>query len=58
VGVRFGNRLFEIDTGMQPAYVPDGRASALDIQADRVTAIYTDRTDTLATLPPAAERNR
>jgi hypothetical protein len=59
VGVRFKDRLFEIDTGMQPAYVPDGRASALEIEGNNVTAIYTDRRDALASLEgaaPAAKR--
>jgi len=54
VGVRFKDKLFEIDTGMQPAYVPDGRASALQIEGNVVTAIYTDRSDVLATLEDAA----
>ena len=30
---------------MQPAYVPDGRASALEIVRGEVTAIYVDRRD-------------
>ena len=54
VGVRFGGRLFEIDTGMQPAYVPDGRASALEIQGGHVTAIYTDRRDVVGTVEDVA----
>ena len=29
---RFGGKVFQIDTGMQPGYVPAGRASALEIQ--------------------------
>jgi calcineurin-like phosphoesterase family protein len=39
---RFANRVFMIDTGMQPAYVTDGRASALEIRGGAFTAIYTD----------------
>jgi hypothetical protein len=39
---RFGGKVFEIDTGMQPAYVPNGRASALEIKGDVWTAIYRD----------------
>ena len=39
---RFGGRIFMIDTGMQPAYVPNGRASALEIRGDVFTAIYRD----------------
>jgi Calcineurin-like phosphoesterase len=44
---RFGGKVVQIDTGMQPAYVPDGRASALEIQNGTMTAIYTDRRDVL-----------
>jgi hypothetical protein len=39
---RFGGKIFMIDTGMQPAYVPNGRASALEIRGDVFTAIYRD----------------
>jgi len=46
--VRFNGRLFQIDTGMQPAYVQGGRASALEIAGDVFTAIYDDHKDTLA----------
>jgi hypothetical protein len=45
---RFDGRVIQIDTGMQPAYVQGGRASALDIDArhqDEATAIYVDRRD-------------
>lgn len=58
VGVRFGGRLFEIDTGMQPAYVGDGRASALQIERGTVTAIYTDRRDVVASWPEIATPSR
>ncbi len=44
---RFGGRVFALDTGMQPAYVPTGRASALEIKNGVFTAIYTDRRDVL-----------
>ncbi len=54
VGTRFGGRLFAIDTGMQPAYVPDGRASALEIVGSAVTAIYTDRKEVGSPLPESA----
>ena len=40
---RFDGRVIEIDTGMQPAYIPDGRASALEIKGDEATAIYVDQ---------------
>ena len=45
---RFDNTVFLIDTGMQPAYVPGGRASALEIRGDVVTAIYTDSRQVIA----------
>jgi hypothetical protein len=51
---RFGNRVFQIDTGMQPAYAQGGRASALEFVGDTVTAIYVDRRDAL--LPPRCGR--
>jgi hypothetical protein len=47
IGVRFGGKVIEIDTGMQPAYVPGGRASALEIEGGAFTAIYEDRRDVL-----------
>jgi hypothetical protein len=42
---RFDGRVIQIDTGMQPAYVPGGRASALEIRKGDATAIYVDRRD-------------
>lgn len=48
IRTRFGNSLFMIDTGMQPAYVPDGRASALEIRGNVFTAIYRDGREVLA----------
>src|SRR5438105_3891131 len=47
VNVRFGGKVFAIDTGMQPAYVPTGHASALEIRGDVFTAIYTDSREVL-----------
>jgi len=47
VRTRFGGKVIQIDTGMQPAYVPDGRASALEIERGTMTAIYSDRRDVL-----------
>ncbi|HYM24753.1 MAG TPA: metallophosphoesterase, partial [Vicinamibacterales bacterium] len=41
INVRFG-KVFSIDTGMQPQYVPTGHASALEIVGDVFTALYTD----------------
>jgi hypothetical protein len=49
---RFDGRVIEIDTGMQPAYVASGRASALEIKGDEATAIYTDRRDPVAIAKP------
>ena len=40
---RFDNRVFPIDTGMLSTFFKGGRASALEIAGDRVTAIYVDR---------------
>jgi hypothetical protein len=45
ITTRFDGRVIQIDTGMQPAYVQGGRASALDIHRDEATAIYLDRRD-------------
>jgi Calcineurin-like phosphoesterase len=45
ITTRFDGRVIEIDTGMQPAYIPDGRASALEIRGSEATAIYIDRRD-------------
>ncbi|MBI1874541.1 MAG: metallophosphoesterase [Acidobacteria bacterium] len=39
---RFDNRVFLIDTGMLSSYYKGGRASALEIQNGRFTAIYAD----------------
>jgi hypothetical protein len=39
---RFSNRLILIDTGMLSTYFKNGRASALELQNGRITAIYTD----------------
>ena len=52
VRVRFGGKVIQMDTGMQPAYVPDGRASALEIDHDTMTAIYADRRDVLTGARP------
>jgi Calcineurin-like phosphoesterase len=45
ITTRFDGRVVEIDTGMQPAYIQDGRASALEIRGSEATAIYVDRRD-------------
>jgi hypothetical protein len=44
---RFGGRVFQVDTGMLTSYVPDGRASALEIEDGTFTAIYLDRREVL-----------
>ena len=49
VRVRFGGKVIQIDTGMQPAYAPDGRASALEMSGGVFTAIYEDRRDAIET---------
>jgi hypothetical protein len=48
ITTRFDGRVVQIDTGMQPAYTPDGRASALEIRNGETTAIYADRRDPVA----------
>ena len=47
ITTRFGGKVIAIDTGMQPAYVPAGRASALEIRRETLTAIYADSRDVL-----------
>jgi hypothetical protein len=44
---RFDNRIFLIDTGMLSSYFKGGRASAIELQNQRVTAIYTDAREVL-----------
>jgi hypothetical protein len=51
ITTRFDGRVVQIDTGMQPAYVKDGRASALEIRDGETTAIYTDRKDPVVVAP-------
>ena len=53
---RFGGKVVQVDTGMQPAYVPTGRASALEISHGVFTAIYEDRRDVLVTAPTDAPK--
>jgi hypothetical protein len=60
--MRFNGRVIQIDTGMQPEYMQDGHASALEIKGGEATAIYADRRDTMNLLkrPGASDdaRNR
>ena len=44
---RFGGRVFQVDTGMLSSYIPDGRASALEIKDGIFTAIYLDRREVI-----------
>jgi Calcineurin-like phosphoesterase len=44
---RFGNRIFLIDTGMLSTFFKGGRASALELQNGRITAIYPDSREVL-----------
>ena len=50
---RLGGKVFAIDTGMQPVYVPNGRASALEVKDGVFTAIYTDKREVLSRIPEA-----
>lgn len=45
---RFGKTVFLIDSGMQPAYVATGRASALEIRGEVFTAVYKDSRQVIA----------
>jgi hypothetical protein len=47
IKARFDGRVFLIDTGMLSSYFKGGRASALELQDGRVTAIYTDTREAL-----------
>ena len=40
VTARFGARVFLIDTGMLSSHYRGGRATALEIEDDRITAVY------------------
>ena len=42
IGVRFGGKVFQIDTGMLSSVFTGGRASALEIKGGVFTAIYLD----------------
>ncbi len=42
ITARFGGRVFLIDTGMLSSHYQGGRASALEIGDDRITAVYLD----------------
>ncbi len=48
VRVRFGGKVFQIDTGMLSSVYTGGRASALEIKGDTFTAIYVDGRERLS----------
>src|SRR5436190_378099 len=48
IASRFDGRVIQIDSGMQPADVQGGRASALEIRGGEGEAIYVDRRDPVA----------
>lgn len=57
IHLRFGGKVFLIDTGMLASYFPGGRASALEIRNGNITAIYPDQRSVLlgpATAGPPA----
>jgi hypothetical protein len=45
---RFAGRVIPIDTGMLSSYFKGGRASALELQGNRITAIYTTEREVLS----------
>ncbi len=49
IHTRFGGAVFLIDTGMNTAYVPTGRVSALQVESGVFSAIYLD--DTMKLMP-------
>jgi hypothetical protein len=52
---RLGGKVVQIDTGMvNGEFYPGGVASALEIQGDKLTAIYLDRREPLVVTIPAA----
>jgi hypothetical protein len=53
---RFSQRVFLIDTGMLSTYYKGGRASALEIKDDRITALYADGQVVLSSAASAAAR--
>ncbi|MGH9148528.1 MAG: hypothetical protein ACRD1Q_17595, partial [Vicinamibacterales bacterium] len=56
IATRFGGRVVQIDTGMlNGKFYPRGRASALEIEGDKLTAIYETTREALPVAPaPAA----
>jgi hypothetical protein len=58
IRARFAGRVIQIDTGMQPAYIPDGRASALEIKNGELTAIYHDTREPIGAEAPLEPASR
>jgi hypothetical protein len=58
IRARFGNRIILIDTGMLTTYFKSGRPSALELQGERVTAIYPDAREVLVPSGSAALDHR
>lgn len=51
---RFGGRVIQIDTGMLASHYPHGRASAVELQGGKLTAIYEVGREAVAS--PASDR--
>ena len=56
ITARFGARVFLIDTGMLSSHYQGGRASALEIEDDRITAVYLD--ERISLVDPATTPSR
>jgi hypothetical protein len=54
IHTRFGGKVLQIDTGMQPDYVRTGRPSALEIAGGVFTAIYEDEREPIGEVPAPA----
>lgn len=55
IQMRFGGKIFLIDTGMLSSYYRGGQPSALEIQGGRFTAIYRDHQEVLLDLSREVE---
>jgi len=56
IATRFGGRVVQIDTGMlNGKFYPKGRSSALEIDGDKLTAIYEDHRDAIPTTPEGSK---
>ena len=49
IATRFGGRVILIDTGMLTSFFKSGQPSALEIQGDKLTAIYPANREPVAT---------